>query len=90
MTFDVAKYEFKKIDIHDIAEVEYIIPLSNDGFYIQIFVYIIDHYFVMFNYFGGDFVFLDRQGIHKVQFQRWGKDQPEYLPYYWLQIYDEY
>lgn len=91
MTFDVAKkYEFKKIDIHDIAEVEYIIPLSNDGFLYTNFVYITDHYFVMFNYFGGDFVFLDRQGNPQSSISKMGQGPTEYLPYYWLQIYDEY
>ncbi|WP_102408871.1 hypothetical protein [Parabacteroides bouchesdurhonensis] len=90
ITFNVIqKYELKKIDIHDIAEIEYIVPVAKDSFLYTNFVYMTDHYFVMFNYFGGDFVFLDRQGNPQSSISKMGQGPTEYLPYYWLQVYDE-
>lgn len=88
MQFDVTKkYAPKKFDIHDIAEVDYILPMTQDSFLFTNFVYLSERFILMFNYFEGDFVFFDRKGNPVSRISKMGNGPTEYLPYYWLQVY---
>lgn len=89
ITFNVEeKYPLKTIDIHDVADVEYLLLESkNDSLYTNV-VYITENYITTMNFSDGSFVFFNRQGRPVSKFGKFGQGPEEYLPF-WIQIYDE-
>lgn len=90
ITFDVTEeYPKRVIDIHDIAEVEYLIPQSKDSFLFTNFVYLSNNYIVAFNYFEWNFVFFDKLGNPISNIARNGQGPEEYVMPLWIQLYSE-
>lgn len=90
LTFDVTKeYSQQTIDIHDIADIEYVTLESNDSCLFTNFVYLSDNYIVAFNYFEWNFVFFDKSGKPISNIARSGQGPEEYTMPQWMQLYTE-
>lgn len=89
LSFDVTKkYPEKTMDIHEIADVEYVVLESRDSALFSNCVYLTDKYVIAFNYYEWDYVFFDRTGKFVSRLNRGGQGPEEYMPF-WMQVYDE-
>lgn len=83
------EYPAKTLDIHDIADVEYILLQSKDSFLFTNFVYLSDNYITAFNYFEWNYVFFDKTGKPISNIARNGQGPEEYVMPLWIQLYAE-
>ena len=89
LEFDVTKkYPQMTLDIHDIADVEYLVLQTRDSFLFTNFVYLTDNYVVALNYYEMSFVFFDRKGNPISSISKAGQGPEEYMPL-WVQVYCE-
>lgn len=87
--FDLAKnYPKKTLDIHDVADVEYLVLKTQDSLLFTNFSYLTDNYIIAFNYYELNYVFFDRKGNPISNVARAGQGPEEYTAFF-LQVYDE-
>lgn len=89
ITFDATKhYASKTMDIHDIANVDYLILETKDSFLYSHCVYITEHYIIALNSYDCSYVFFNRQGKAVSRISRYGQGPEDYM-HFWIQTYSE-